>query len=139
MSKSSSRATAPRDAKLQRELERDLTRFATVLTIRPKSGALARLILNRAQQFIHRRLDAQQRETGRVRALILKGRQQGCSTYVAARFYHRAIHAKGVRVFILTPSIAAVRPTLPTAARAGLFARLAAAHGRQARGPREFS
>ena len=109
MSKSSSRAAAPRDAQTKRELERDLTRFATVLTIRPKSGALARLILNRAQQFIHGRLDAQLRETGRVRALILKGRQQGCSTYVAARFYHRAIHAKGVRVFILTHEEAATQ------------------------------
>jgi hypothetical protein len=109
MSTSSSRATAVRDARLARDLARDLTRFAAALTIRPKRGALAPLILNRAQQFIDRRLDAQQRETGRVRALILKGRQQGCSTYVAARFYHRVIHAKGVRVFILTHEEAATQ------------------------------
>ena len=105
--KSPSRAAAARDAQLERELARDLERFAACLTIRPKRGALAPLIFNRAQQFIHRRLDAQQRATGRVRALILKGRQQGCSTYVAARFYHRAVNAKGVRVFILTHEEAA--------------------------------
>jgi hypothetical protein len=109
MSRSSSRATALRDEELARELARDLERFAAALTIRPKSGALAPLILNRAQGFIHRRLDAQQRESGRVRALILKGRQQGCSTYVAARFYHRVISAKGVRVFILTHEEAATQ------------------------------
>jgi hypothetical protein len=106
---SPSRASALRDQELARELERDLARFAASLTIRPKSGALAPLILNRAQQFIHGRLDAQRRETGRVRALILKGRQQGCSTYVAARFYHRAINAKGMRVFILTHEEAATQ------------------------------
>jgi hypothetical protein len=90
-------------------LRRDLGQFAGGLIIRPKTGALARLRFNRAQQFIHRHLDAQQRATGRVRALILKGRQQGCSTYVAARFYHRAIYAKGVRVFILTHEEAATQ------------------------------
>ena len=109
MSRTSPSRAAARDAQLARELARDLTRFAPSLTIRPKSGALAPLILNRAQEFIHRRLDAQARETGRVRALILKGRQQGCSTYVAARFYHRVINAKGVRVFILTHEEAATQ------------------------------
>jgi hypothetical protein len=105
----SPRAAASRDDALAAELARDLERFAATLTIRPKSGALAPLILNRAQRYIHGALDAQQRETGRVRALILKGRQQGCSTYVAARFYHRAINAKGVRVFILTHEEAATQ------------------------------
>src|SRR5579883_82344 len=106
---SSPRAAAARDKELAHELARDFERFAPLLTIRPKSGALAPLILNRAQRFIHGRLDAQQRETGCVRALILKGRQQGCSTYVAARFYHRATNAKGVRVFILSHEDAATQ------------------------------
>jgi hypothetical protein len=109
MSTSSPGAPSVRDEEIARELVRDLKFFARSLTIRPKGGALARLILNRAQQFIHGRLDAQLRETGRVRALILKGRQQGCSTYVAARFYHRAINEKGVRVFILTHEEAATQ------------------------------
>jgi hypothetical protein len=34
--------------------------------------------------------------------MILKGRQQGCSTYIGARFYHRASRNVGLRVFILT-------------------------------------
>jgi hypothetical protein len=42
-----------------------------------------------------------QKRNGRVRALILKARQQGCSTYVGARFYWKATHARGQQVFIL--------------------------------------
>ena len=34
--------------------------------------------------------------------LILKARQQGCSTYIGARFYHKATHTRGQQVFILT-------------------------------------
>src|SRR5438046_2199416 len=73
--------------------ELDFPSFATEhLHIRSKSGAIVPLVFNRAQAFVHERLEAQRTESGRVRALILKGRQQGCSTYVAARFYHRTIH-----------------------------------------------
>ena len=42
-----------------------------------------------------------------MRALILKGRQQGCSSYVAARFYHRTMG--GLRTFILTQEEAATQ------------------------------
>ena len=71
------------------------------LQIRTKEGAVATLVLNKAQQYIHERLEAQRQETGKVRAIILKGRQQGCSTYVEARFYWRTIFRAGVRTFIL--------------------------------------
>lgn len=71
---------------------------------------MAPLVLNRAQAYIHQRLEDQRRENrGRVRALILKGRQQGCSTYVAGRYYHKVTHAKGIRVFILTHEDAATQ------------------------------
>jgi hypothetical protein len=72
------------------------------LKIRAKAGAITPFCFNRAQLFIHARLEEQRAKAGKVRALILKGRQQGCSTYVAGRFYHRAIHGRGLRVFILT-------------------------------------
>ncbi|MFB6449268.1 hypothetical protein [Bradyrhizobium tunisiense] len=79
------------------------------LKIRTKSGAIQALSFNRAQRYIHERLEDQKRRTGRVRALILKGRQQGCSTYVGGRFYHRATHSKGLRTFILTHEDAATQ------------------------------
>lgn len=72
------------------------------LRIRTKSGAVEPLTFNRAQQFIHERLEEQKARTGKVRALILKGRQQGVSTLIAGRFYHRTTMSKGVRTFILT-------------------------------------
>jgi len=60
--------------------------------------------LNHAQRYIHERLEQQRREMGRVRALILKGRQQGASTYVEGRYYWKVIHRKGAKAFILTHS-----------------------------------
>src|SRR6266852_5770318 len=92
------------------KLASDFPHFAeTNISIRSKAGALAPLVFNRAQRHVHATLEAQRRKTGRVRALILKGRQQGCSTYVAARFFHRAMYAKGVRVYILTHEDAATQ------------------------------
>lgn len=72
------------------------------LKIRTKLGAVTSLELNRAQAHLHERIERQIAETGKARVLVLKGRQQGCSTYVEGRFYHKATHRKGVRVFILT-------------------------------------
>ena len=72
------------------------------LRIRAKSGKVEPLVLNKAQSYIHERLEEQKRATGKVRALILKGRQQGCSTYIGGRFYHHSTWTPGIRTFILT-------------------------------------
>jgi hypothetical protein len=70
--------------------------------IRPKKGQISPLILNRAQLYIHERLETQLKETGKVRAICLKGRQQGCSTYIQARYFHKTITNRGIKTFILT-------------------------------------
>lgn len=94
----------------RRQTRRSLTEWSAAnLKIRTKSGAIEPLILNRAQTYIHERLEEQKARIGRVRALILKGRQQGCSTYVSARYYHRATQETGKRVFILTHEDAATQ------------------------------
>ena len=72
------------------------------LKIRTKAGKIEPLILNKAQKYIHKRLEQQLKDTGKIRALVLKGRQQGCSTYTEARFYWRVTFRRGVRAFILT-------------------------------------
>lgn len=72
------------------------------LKIATKAGKLEPLVLNQAQQYIHERLEQQLYEQGQIRALILKGRQQGASTYVEGRFYWKARFRRAVRVFILT-------------------------------------
>jgi hypothetical protein len=67
-------------------LANDLEFFATErLKIRPKAGSLAPFDFNPAQHELHRRLEEQKAKTGRVRAIVLKARQMGISTYVAAR------------------------------------------------------
>src|SRR5882672_10239276 len=72
------------------------------LIIHDKSGAQRYFEFNRAQKYIDERLDAQLKSTGKVRALILKGRQQGVSTYVQARYFKKTITKKGKQSFILT-------------------------------------
>src|SRR5262249_16786301 len=95
---------------IRRKLRDDLPHYAfNCLRIRTKVGAIQQLSFNRAQRFIHQKLEAQRAKTGKVRALILKGRQQGCSTYVGARFYHKTTHSEGLRTFILTHEDAATQ------------------------------
>jgi hypothetical protein len=87
---------------LQR-LRTDLPLYAAeCLKIRTKSGRVEPLHLNRAQQYVHDRLEDQRHRTGKVRALLLKARQQGFSTYIGARYYWRSSLNRGLRVFILT-------------------------------------
>ncbi len=101
-------ATAERDRQAERlerlrRLRNDLPLYAgECLKIRTKAGRTEPLIFNRAQRYVHQRLEEQRAKTGKVRALLLKARQQGFSTYIAARFYHRASLRKGVQVYILT-------------------------------------
>ena len=71
------------------------------LKIADKQGQLVPFVFNRAQRYIHERLEQQRRETGKVRALILKGRQMGVSTYTAARFYQRCTMNFGQRALIV--------------------------------------
>lgn len=99
-----------REKRIRKRLKDDLPHYAAkCLKIRTKTGGVEPLIFNRAQTYIHQRLEEQKARTGKVRALILKGRQQGCSTYVGARFYHQTTHRKGVRTFILTHEDAATQ------------------------------
>jgi hypothetical protein len=72
------------------------------LIIHDKSGAEQKFVFNRAQQYIHERLEAQYIATRKVRALILKGRQQGVSTLIQARYFHKIVTHKGKKAFILT-------------------------------------
>lgn len=91
------------EAEARARLGSDLAFYArNCLKIRSKSGKVAPFVFNKAQEHIHEALERQKAETGKVRALILKGRQQGCSTYVGARFYHSSTWRKGIRTFILT-------------------------------------
>jgi hypothetical protein len=92
-----------REKAIRKRLRDDFQHYAQkCLKIRTKAGDVHSFELNAAQRFLHEQLEKQKEETGKVRALILKGRQQGISTYVGGRYYHQATHKRGVRVFILT-------------------------------------
>lgn len=81
----------------------DFPRFAeNFLVIRSKIGKLEPFKLNRAQQYAHDRLEKQLKDTGKVRALILKGRQQGLSTLIQGRFFYKVITRRGTKAYILT-------------------------------------
>lgn len=93
-----------RERKIRRLLRNEFPRYAKkCLSIRPAGGgAPAALVLNRSQKILHERIEEQRRRTGRVRAIVLKGRKMGVSTYVGARFFHKVTHRRGVQVYILT-------------------------------------
>jgi hypothetical protein len=81
----------------------DLQQFAPAfLKIRTKSGGIEPFVFNKAQLYIHQKLEQQLKESGKVRAICLKGRQQGVSTYIQARYFHKTITNRGVKTFILT-------------------------------------
>jgi hypothetical protein len=100
--------TDARQLQLLQRFRTDLQYAAkTNLKIKAKSGQQLPLILNKAQLYVHSRIEEQRERTGRVRALILKARQQGFSTYIGARFYNRASLYAGTNVYILTHEQAA--------------------------------
>ena len=90
--------------KIHHRLNNDFPFFAehAPLIIKDKSGDMIPFILNKAQLHIHSKLEEQLKKMGRVRALLLKGRQQGGSTYVGGRFFHKVRSGRGISAFILS-------------------------------------
>lgn len=98
------------ELEIMQKLKDDFEHYALkCLQIRTKNGSVEPFILNKAQRYIHTILTNQKNKTGRVRAIILKGRQQGCSTYVGGRFYHNVVHNFGTQSFILTHALDATQ------------------------------
>jgi hypothetical protein len=80
----------------------DLPYFAEqALKLRPKFGPLEPFRFNGAQHKLHTLLEEQRKKTGRVRAIVLKARQLGVSTYVAARFYRATTASPGLKTIII--------------------------------------
>ncbi len=94
-----------RELSLRRKLKDQFPAYSRAcLKIRPKDPRIGNqpFVLNKAQRYVHDRLEYQLRTSGKVRALVLKGRQQGMSTYIGGRFYWKVTHGRGLRCFILT-------------------------------------
>lgn len=77
------------------------------LQIRAKDTKLVPLVFNPAQRALHAACEEQLLRKGWVRKIVLKGRRQGISTYVEARFYHKSSLKRGINTFILAHDQAA--------------------------------
>jgi len=75
------------------------------LKIVDKAGMIRPLVFNKAQEYIHFKLEEQKRNTGMVRAVILKGRQQGTTTYVQARYFHRTNFVSNLSAYVLAHQV----------------------------------
>lgn len=62
---------------------------AACLVIRDKDAKLHHMEMWGAQKIVHEKISEQLRRQGKIRAVILKARQEGVSTYTAARFFRR--------------------------------------------------
>lgn len=83
-------------------LSRDLPFFcSSALKILNKQGVMVPFVFNQAQWHIHNRMEAQKRRTGKVRAIIIKGRQEGCTTYTQARYFHKTLFTPDQSAYIL--------------------------------------
>ena len=97
-----------------------------------KAGAPFKLVFNTVQEYLHHRIEDMKRRTGWVRVIIVKARQQTCSTYITGRFFHKAVTVPGTNVYILTHEadatatlfgkVALYNEMLPTQIKPGLEA-----------------
>lgn len=91
-----------------RRLQQDYEYYAPrVLRVKTKAGQIVSFKFNAMQRKIHAMLEGQLQATGMVRALLLKMRQGGGSTYIGGRYYHKTSMRSGKKAFILTHEQAA--------------------------------
>lgn len=95
--------TSAQEVNLRLRLRHDFPLYAeSCLKIKPKETTVIPLKLNDCQMYVHRQLEAQKKRKGYVRALILKLRQPGISTYIEARYYWIATNRPGTEAMIIT-------------------------------------
>ena len=70
--------------------------------IQAKDGKLVPFHFTLAQMYMHQQMEKQRKETGMVRAYVVKARQVRCSSYTQGRFFHRTLYTPGRKTFILT-------------------------------------
>lgn len=72
------------------------------LKIRTKDGKIEPLILNEAQEIFLQAVERQLKETGRVRIITCKGRQQGISTLIEAIIFWWVTQRKAMKALVMT-------------------------------------
>lgn len=91
------------EAERKRRMDRLRNEFETyalrAIKIKNKGGKMVPFLLNAAQKIANAAFEKQLAETGSVRAILLKGRQQGQSTLISCRGGHRAFMRTGQSIF----------------------------------------
>lgn len=96
-------------SRIRRIVHKDFKLYAPNLlkiTTKGQHGqeGIAYLTLNKVQAFLNNEFEKQLKEEGKVRMVILKGRQFGCSTLIGARYYWKVTHHPGKRAFVISHS-----------------------------------
>lgn len=73
-----------------------------VLRIINKQGAVVPFELNRGQLLMHQMLERQWKSEGRIRALAIKARQVGISTYTEGRYYSKVTGTPNANAYVLS-------------------------------------
>lgn len=75
----------------------------TCLKLQTKNpGEVLNLDFNDAQEFLNAAVEQMLAEVGYVRIIIVKGRQQGVSTWIILRFLHKAIFTANTKITIIS-------------------------------------
>lgn len=84
-------------------LKNNLPLFSELfLKIVNTEGQLVPLVFGETQLALHAAIEKQLKEEGLVRMVVPKGRKQGVSTYIEARFFHKLIFNPYKNAFILS-------------------------------------
>jgi len=73
-----------------------------ILHIKTKSGNIVPFELNKAQIDLDNKLESLRRERGYIRAIVLKARQLGFTTYIGGRFFRNVVMNSGKSGYILS-------------------------------------
>lgn len=89
------------------EVFKDFPLFAETFfkIITKRGGEPIPFKLNSAQKFAHQKIEEQKNKTGKVRSVVLKGRQMGFTTLIQARYFHIVITNEGVKAYILAHEV----------------------------------
>lgn len=102
----STELATPTQTDLLKRFRKDLPFYSSsCLKIRTKQAEIRYLELNEAQTLVHEKISRQRQDAKRVRAIVLKARQEGVSTYTAARFFRRTHLWSGTQAMVVADSL----------------------------------
>ena len=87
-----------------KDYEDNFSRFAQEqiqIVTKDVSQGFVPFTFNEAQKIITEKLEKQKNDTGKVRAIILKARQQGISTYCAGRVFWKSYYTPYARSVVM--------------------------------------